>query len=109
MGEILLYLALINQLGHKNYHNRDVATKFLTAMTFNSLPYVAQFTEDSNPERARRAASICDSTTGIVRAYVADMERKAHEKFMRECDNGCGFGMFGGFNGPFPMPPAPKQ
>lgn len=95
MGEVLLYFALINQLDHKKYHNRDVATKFLSAMSINALPYVSQFTDSPHAELARRANNIMNNISIPFYEFASDASKKDAERMLKACQGPFDFNLGG--------------
>lgn len=85
MGEILLYFALLSQLDHKKYHNREVATKFLSAMSIGALPYVSQLTDSPHAELSRRATHIMNNISLPFYEFAADASRKDAERMLKAC------------------------
>jgi len=67
--ETLLIAAMCFQLGDKQYHHREQATKILSAMSFQALPFLETCTDSRNPEIARRSNSIINRTEGTWLAW----------------------------------------
>lgn len=103
MLETLLCLALIDNLGNKNYHTRDQASKFLSVLSFQHHELIKEFATDRNPERARRIQGVLFN--GLVGDIVYAVEEKARNDFKNTMDSVCGPQWFPPIPPVIPLPP----